>query len=124
MRKSITGEGRTFLRRLGAAICEERRAQRLIQGQLGVRAGIPGSRVGEIERGAINTTVLRVRAIADALGIPLSELIRRVERAAQDGAATELQRARIAQALRRLRPHDLDTLAQFIRLMLSAGGER
>lgn len=123
-RKPIPDEGRVFLRRLGRAICEERRAQRLLQGQLGARAGIPGTRVGEIERGRVNTTVLRIAGIAGALGLRPSELFRRVEMVTQDVRTTELQRARIIEGLRRLAAHDLDVLAQFVRLMLSAGGER
>src|SRR2546425_776535 len=63
---------RDFLLRLGATIRALRRQQGLRQGQLGARAGIQGSRIGEIERGAVNTSITRVRSIASGLGVPAS----------------------------------------------------
>src|SRR2546430_16137321 len=98
-------------RRMGAAIREVRQERRWYQEQLGARAGIPPSRVGEVERGAVNTSVVRVADLARALGTTPAALFHRVELATQDGAATALQRARVAEAVRRLQPRDLDVLA-------------
>ena len=116
-RKPIPEEGRAFLKRLGIAICEERRAQQLHQEQLGARAGISGSRIGEIERGIVDTSTSRMFAIAGALGVPPSELLRRVEQATR-GTSTELQRARIVAAIRQADPRVVDVIALFVRLML------
>jgi len=123
-RKPIPEESRVFLRRLGVAISEERRAQRLKQEELGARAGVSGSRIGEIERGLVNTSMSRLLLIAGALGVPASELLRRVERVAGGGPATELQRSRIIAALRGADPRVLDVVALFVRLMLAGRGGR
>src|SRR5450631_1560554 len=70
---------RKFLESLGAAIKEIRREQGLHQDQLGARAGIPGSRIGEIERAVVSTSVARVAAIAEALGMSMVALLQRAE---------------------------------------------
>lgn len=102
-----------FLVRLGNAIRELRRAQGLHQDQLGARAGIPGSRIGEIERGVVNTSVARICAIAAALGISPAALLRR-EEAGEGSRAMDEVRSQVVGAVRKLPARDVDLLAEVL----------
>jgi transcriptional regulator with XRE-family HTH domain len=66
--------------RVGAAIRDQRRRARLTQETLAHEAGISTTYLGQIERGLRAPTVTVLAAIADALGLPTSELLRRAER--------------------------------------------
>ncbi len=91
---------RVFLRKLARAIREERARLGLLQEQLGARAGIAGSRIGEIERANVNTSIVRVQQIARALGVPLSRLL----------ASVEVEREPDFSAMRSAARADLDSL--------------
>ena len=105
---------RQFLRQIGAAIRELRREQGLLQEQLGARSGVTGSRIGEIERGKVNTSITRIHAIASALGVPPSLLLRRQELASQGERVTEETRAALVRAVRKMPAHDVDLLSQLL----------
>ncbi len=66
--------------RVGTAIRDERRKARLTQETLAHEAGISTTYLGQIERGLRAPTVTVLAAIADALALPTSELLRRAER--------------------------------------------
>ena len=105
---------RDFLRQIGAAIRALRRERGLIQEQLGARTGVTGSRIGEIERGRVNTSITRIRTIAAALGVSPSVLLRRQELDAQGARVTEEARAALVRAVGKMPPHDLDLLSQVL----------
>src|SRR4051812_47136835 len=103
---------REFLGWLGKAIRELRRTQGLLQDQLGARVGIPGSRIGEIERGVVNTSVARVCSIAVALGISPATLLRLQEAAREGSREAGAVRTRLIGTVRKLPSEDVDLLAQ------------
>lgn len=113
-RRPLSDAERAFLRELGHTIREVRREQGLLQEQLGARSGVTGSRIGEIERGSVDTSVTRIFAIADALGLSPAALLHRKELLAQDERTTEEARARVATALRRLSAEDIELLGQLV----------
>lgn len=65
------------LPKLGMAILTRRREVALSQEALADASGIDRSHMGKIERGERNVTLLNVLKIAQALGCPASELLRR-----------------------------------------------
>lgn len=65
------------LPKLGAAILTCRRERAISQEALADASGIDRSHMGKIERGERNVTLLNVLKIANALGCPASELLRR-----------------------------------------------
>ncbi len=65
------------LRALGTRIARLRKEKKLSQEALADRAGVDRSYMSCIERGVRNTSVLKVAAIARALGVPLSGLFSR-----------------------------------------------
>lgn len=46
------------------------------QEDLAIKADIPNSQVGRIERGEVNVTLSTLKILADTLGISVSELLR------------------------------------------------
>ena len=113
-RRPLSDAERAFLRELGHTIREVRREQGLLQEQLGARSGVTGNHIGEIERGAVDTSVSRIWAIADALGLSPAALLHRKEMLAQDERTTNEARARVATALRRLHAEDVELLGRLV----------
>jgi transcriptional regulator with XRE-family HTH domain len=66
---------RAFLREVGDRLRRLREGQRLTQAQLAQRCGVHRTFVGSVERGERNVSVLNLRAIAQALRVPLVELL-------------------------------------------------
>ena len=62
------------LKELGANIRRARKAKKLTQAQLAERIGVTPSAITQYERGDIRPEVEKVRAIAEALGIPEQDL--------------------------------------------------
>lgn len=63
-----------FVNSLGNQIRNLRVKKNISQEELANIADIPINQVGRIERGEVNTTVVTIKAIAEALEIPLREL--------------------------------------------------
>ena len=64
----------------GQVVRELREEQGLSQEELGNRTGLHRYHVGQVERGELAPTLKSVEVLADALGLPASELIARSER--------------------------------------------
>ncbi len=116
-RAPLTDEVRRYLRAIGTTLRDLRREAGLLQEQVAARAGTVGARVGEIERGDVDTSLSRLRALSIALGLPLSAFFRRVELAA-DPRAVEALRDEAREAIRRLARDDLDLAAALLRRLL------
>ena len=67
--------------RFGFAVKARREELELTQEDLAEKAGIHRTYLSDIERGSRNVSLLNIERIAAALGIPISELFQRVERA-------------------------------------------
>ena len=65
---------KTIRQKFGEKIRELRRAKGLSQEELAFRAGIHRNYLGGIERGERNPALDNIAAIAEALGIDISEL--------------------------------------------------
>ena len=113
-RAPLPDELKAFLRGLGATVRDVRRERGLLQEQIGARAGVTGARIGEIERGIVNTSIARVAALAAALGLPLAALLRRYEVAHLDDRAVDAIRSRVVEMVRRLPVADLDLVAAIV----------
>ena len=122
-RRPLEDEEREFLRQLGDTIREIRREQGLLQEQLGARSGVTGSRVGEIERGIVDTSISRVWAIAEALGMSPAVLLRRKELLKQDERTVDEARGRLVTAIKKLPPQDLELLTQLVFALTRHGPE-
>lgn len=79
------------LRALAAAVREIRARQQLSQERVASRGGVGRKYVGQIERGEIIPSFAALVALANGLGVPLSELVRvyeeRLKAFARDGAS-------------------------------------
>lgn len=69
-------EERRRLKTLGRAVRKARTEMGLTQEAFGYKAGLDRTYVSGIERGVRNPTVLVLHQVADALEMPLSELVR------------------------------------------------
>jgi transcriptional regulator with XRE-family HTH domain len=67
------------LQALGEALHKARDARGLTQEALSFDSGIHRNYIGGIERGERSPSVIAVVKLADALGVPLSELFREAE---------------------------------------------
>jgi transcriptional regulator with XRE-family HTH domain len=67
---------KTIRNKFGEKVRELRRARGLSQEELAFRAGIHRNYLGGIERGERNPALDNISAIAKALGVDLSELLR------------------------------------------------
>ena len=67
---------KTIRNKFGENVRELRRARGLSQEELAFRAGIHRNYLGGIERGERNLALDNISAIAKALGVDLSELLR------------------------------------------------
>lgn len=63
-----------LLKSVGEKIKQKRKEMHLSQAILSYDANIPRNQVGRIERGEINTTIITLHKICDALEIELKEL--------------------------------------------------
>ena len=66
----------TVLARFGKTLRELRTERGLSQDELAARAGLDRNYIGMIERGERNPAIVNVVKIAEALGVPPSELFR------------------------------------------------
>lgn len=74
----ISGKtGDPVLIALGGAIRSAREDRMMSQEKLALVAGIDRSHMGKIERGERNVTVINVKRVADALGLPIAVLFDR-----------------------------------------------
>jgi len=64
-----------YLQRFGFHVRKLRAAKQLSQYQLADLADVSRSQIMGIENGSINPTLCTLRAVADGLKIPLSELV-------------------------------------------------
>jgi transcriptional regulator with XRE-family HTH domain len=64
----------------GTAVRRLRRRKGISQEKLAELAGIHRTYMGDVERGTRNLALVNMTRIANALGLPLSELIREMER--------------------------------------------
>jgi len=64
-----------FVAAFGKAVRRVRNKLQLSQEMLGYKAGLHRTYIGDIECGRRNITLASAKRLADALGIPLSELI-------------------------------------------------
>ncbi|MCW3056286.1 MAG: transcriptional regulator, family [Solirubrobacterales bacterium] len=60
---------------LGRAVRATGRELRISQEELGFRSGVHRNYIGGVERGERQPTVRTLATLADALGVPLSELL-------------------------------------------------
>lgn len=116
-KKAPAEAGKRFLRSLGNTIREIRKEQGLHQEQLGARAGIAGSRIGEIERGEVDPGVSRIHAIACALDVSMIELFRRQDRVTMGSRAAEEERARLIKTVQKLGPREVSVVEQVARAL-------
>lgn len=65
-----------FLLRVGGRIRELREKRGMSMDDLGAECGIERNTVFRIEKGKVNTTVSTLKAIAEGLGVSVSELLR------------------------------------------------
>ena len=63
-----------FIKAFGKRLRELRIKKGMSQPQLANTAEIPINQIGRIERGEINTTLVTIKAIADALNVDITEL--------------------------------------------------
>jgi len=122
-RAPLTEDARRFLRHFGETLRDLRRETHLLQEQLAARAGTVGARVGEIERGNVDTSLSRAWTLARVLGLSLSAVFQRVELASMDGRARDEIRARVIAEVRRLAPADLDLVASVVRRLARGSGD-
>ncbi|MEJ7821354.1 MAG: helix-turn-helix transcriptional regulator [Chitinophagaceae bacterium] len=63
-----------FVKAVGERLKEIRIKKSMSQEELANTAEIPTNQIGRIERGEINTTLITMKAIADALSVDVIEL--------------------------------------------------
>ena len=63
-------------RRFGTRLRQIRKAQKLSQEKVALKAGIDRSYLGQIERGESNVSLININRIAMALGVEAAELFR------------------------------------------------
>ena len=68
-------EEQQFLNALGRKIKQLRVEKDWSQERLGFKSNLDRTYIGGIERGERNLTVLNLKRIADALGVPVSEIL-------------------------------------------------
>ena len=71
----VTSQAQERIRQLGTAIQAQRIAQNLSQDKLAKMIGTDQAVIARIEAGKQNTGIVHYIAIADALGVPLHDLI-------------------------------------------------
>ena len=111
----LTEELRLFVERIGQTLRELRCERGWFQEQLGARAGIAGSRIGEIERGLVDFSISRLVLLARSLDVPPWRVLKRAEHLRPSAELLGEQRARAARLLQRLAPADLDLVVLVLR---------
>jgi transcriptional regulator with XRE-family HTH domain len=81
VRRARTDALTARLQAFGRAVAERRRAAGLSQEQFAERADLHRTYVGSLERGERNLSLGNAYACADALGVPLAELLTSERRA-------------------------------------------
>ncbi len=71
----ITMTEKVFLRRLGLKIKQIRTEQGLSQADFGIEIDVEKSNVSRMESGRVNTRAYTLYKVANALNIPLSDLL-------------------------------------------------
>jgi transcriptional regulator with XRE-family HTH domain len=61
-------------KRFGARLRQLRKAQKLSQEKVALKAGLDRSYLGQIERGESNVSLINIERIAQALGVEAGEL--------------------------------------------------
>lgn len=69
-----------ILSKFGQRVREERQKQGLSQEELAERAGVHRTYIGMIERAEKNITLINIEKIANALALPIDELMRGISR--------------------------------------------
>jgi transcriptional regulator with XRE-family HTH domain len=69
-------QDKKFTKAFGKRLRELRMQKNMSQEELANTAEIPTNQIGRIERGEINTTLVTIKAIADALSIEVIELFK------------------------------------------------
>jgi transcriptional regulator with XRE-family HTH domain len=69
-----------ILSKFGQKVREERQKQGLSQEDLAEKAGVHRTYIGMIERAEKNITLINIEKIANALGIPIDELLKGINR--------------------------------------------
>ena len=67
--------GSTVPQRVGQRVREARKAAGMTQAELGQRVGVTPSAIAHLEAGIRDTTVTRLTAIAEVLGLDLGALV-------------------------------------------------
>lgn len=65
-----------LLRAFGTRVRDARKGRELSQEELAERAGVHRTYVGAVERGERNVTLLTITRLAQALDVPVSDLLR------------------------------------------------
>lgn len=65
-----------FVKAFGKNLRKIRIGKNISQEDLANHADIPINQVGRIERGEINTTIVTVKALADALKVDITDLVK------------------------------------------------
>jgi transcriptional regulator with XRE-family HTH domain len=123
-RKQLPDVSRDFLARFGQAVRDLRVRKGWVQGKLGSRLDVPGSRVSEIERGSVDTSVSRAASLAQALEVPLSDLIRHTEELAPDGESRRATEKRVSKALSSLGPRELRLVIELVEVLSASSAGR
>jgi transcriptional regulator with XRE-family HTH domain len=76
MKNKHTAAENTFLKQIGNNIIRNRKNVEISQEELAGKADIGRSYMGSIERGETNATILKMKKIADAIGVEVSELFK------------------------------------------------
>lgn len=123
-RKQLPDGSREFLARFGQAVRDLRVRKAWGQGKLGSRLDVPGSRVSEIERGSVDTSVSRAASLARALEVPLSDLIRHTEELLPNDADRKATEKRVAKALSVLGPRELRVVVELVDMLSTPRADR
>jgi len=75
MKKKNAIQRETFLKKVGQNIREARMDRDMSQESLALAADLDRSYVGSVERGERNIAIVNLKKIADALNMPLSDLL-------------------------------------------------
>lgn len=74
MFKEYTSGDRKLIKKVGERVRFLREKAELSQFQLSIKADIPKNQIGRVERGEINTSLVTLGRIADALDVKINEL--------------------------------------------------
>ena len=89
---------------VGRRVAELRRVQGKTQEAIAEAVGVDVSYVARLEAGRLNATISKLEAVAEALGVPMADLIR-----TDVPASAKIPRA-LADAVQNLRPDDVACL--------------